>query len=136
VKTLLRWYKFNIVGAMGMVVQLTALGISDRLWPGHYLLESAVAVELALLHNFVWHFNYTWRDRRDDSELFRQLLRFHFSNGLISMVGNLALMNFLVHQAHLPVLASNVVAILCCSLLNFGLGELWTFRGGPEIVRS
>jgi putative flippase GtrA len=136
VKTLLRWYKFNIVGAMGMVVQLIALGIFDRLWPGHYLLASAVAVELALLHNFVWHFNYTWRDRRDHSDWFSQLLRFHFSNGLISMIGNLALMNFLVHQAHLPVLASNVVAILCCSLLNFGLGELWAFRGGAEVVRS
>jgi hypothetical protein len=33
VKTLFRWYKFNIVGAMGMVVQLTALAIFDRLWP-------------------------------------------------------------------------------------------------------
>jgi putative flippase GtrA len=85
VKTLFRWYKFNIVGAMGMVVQLTALTIFDRLWPGHYLLASAVAVELALLHNFVWHFNFTWRDRRDDSDWFSQLLRFHFSNGLISM---------------------------------------------------
>jgi putative flippase GtrA len=122
-----RWCKFNLVGAMGMVLQLVALALINRWTGGHYLCASAAAIELTLLHNFVWHIHYTWRDRRDDSAFLSQLLRFHLSNGLASMLGNLALMRILIHEAHLPVLASNSIAILCCSILNFYLGDLWTF---------
>jgi putative flippase GtrA len=127
VNTLIRWGKFNLVGAMGMVLQLCALALFNRCAPGHYLLTSAAALELTLLHNFVWHLRYTWHDRRHDSELLAQLLRFHLSNGLVSMLGNLALMRILVQRAHLPVLVSNGIAILCCSLVNFCLGNNWTF---------
>ena len=124
-----RWWKFNLVGAMGMVLQLVALALLNRWTGGHYLCASAAAIELALLHNFVWHFYYTWRNRRDDSALLSQLLRFHLSNGLVSILGNLTLMRILVHEAHFPVIASNSIAILCCSILNFCLGDLWTFAG-------
>ena len=97
--------------------------------PGHYLCASAAAVELALLHNFVWHLHYTWRDRRGSSAVMPQLLRFHLSNGLVSLVGNLALMRLLVQAAHLPLLAANGIAILCCSVVNFCLGNAWAFAG-------
>jgi putative flippase GtrA len=123
----IRWGKFNLVGAVGVVVQLAALALFNRLAPDHYLCATAAAIELTLLHNFVWHLHYTWRDRRDDAALLSQLIRFHLSNGVISMLGNLALMRILVHQAHLPLLEANGIAILCCSVLNFCLGNNWAF---------
>ena len=135
-KTFIRWSKFNLVGAMGMAVQLGALALLNWWAPGHYLLVSAAAVELTLLHNFVWHLNYTWRNRRDDSALLGQLLRFHLSNGLVSMLGNLALMRILVQEARLPVLLSNCVAILCCSIVNFCLGDDWVFAAKAQTIRS
>ena len=67
--TLIRWGKFNLVGAMGMVVQLAALALFNRVSAGHYLYATAAAIELALVHNFVWHLHYMWRDRRDHSAL-------------------------------------------------------------------
>jgi putative flippase GtrA len=112
---------------MGMVVQLAALALLSRLAPSHYLYASAAAVELAVLHNFVWHVRYTWRDRREQSSLLSQLMRFHLSNGLVSILGNLVLMRVLVQQAHLPLLASNGIAIGCCSVVNFCLGDRWAF---------
>ena len=124
---LLRYCKFNLVGAIGMVVQLSTLALLNHLTPSHYLIASAIALELTILHNFVWHLRYTWRDRRDDSAVSAQLLRFQLSNGLVSMVGYLALMEALVRNAHIPVLVANVIAILTCSLLNFCLGNLWAF---------
>jgi putative flippase GtrA len=129
VNTLIRWGKFNLVGAMGMAVQFAALALINRCAPGHYLCASAAAVELAVLHNFVWHLNYTWRDRRNGSAALQQLARFHLSNGLVSLGGNLALMRVLVHDAHLPLLAANAVAIVCCSMANFCLGNNWAFAG-------
>jgi len=124
---LIRWGKFNLVGAMGMVVQLITLALLNKLAPGHYLYASAAAVELTLLHNFIWHLHFTWRDRRNDSALLSQLMRFHLSNGLVSMLGNLILMRILSHDAHIPLLASNLIAILCCSIVNFSLGNSWAF---------
>lgn len=128
--TFVRWWKFNLVGAMGMVVQLSALVAISRLASGHYLYASAAAVELAVLHNFVWHLHFTWRDRRYDSLLLSQLVRFHLSNGLVSMLGNLILMRILVQGAHAPLLIANCTAILCCSIVNFGLGDKWAFAAG------
>jgi putative flippase GtrA len=124
---LLRWGKFNLVGAMGMGLQLAALALFNRWMAGHYLYASAAAIELTLLHNFIWHLHYTWSDRRDGATRLRQLVRFHLSNGLVSMLGNLILMRLLVHEARLPLLVSNVIAILCCSVANFCLGNNWAF---------
>ncbi len=128
--TVIRWGKFNLVGAIGMFVQLATLALFNRLSRGHYLCASAAALEITLLHNFVWHLHYTWRDRRKHSALLAQLIRFHLSNGLVSLVGNLTLMRLLVHDAHLPLLVSNVIAILCCSVVNFCLGNEWVFAVG------
>lgn len=130
--TLIRWSKFNLVGAMGMVVQLAVLAILNRALAGHYLVASGAAVEITLLHNFVWHLHYTWRDRRDDGAMLGQLIRFHLSNGLVSMAGNLLLMRLLVQEAHLPVLAANGIAILCCSIVNFWLGDGWAFAARTQ----
>ena len=127
-----RWGKFNLVGAMGMVVQLAALWAFNWGWAGHYLVATTAALEVTLVHNFVWHLHYTWRDRRDRSALPAQLVRFHLSNGLVSAVGNLVLMRILVGQTHLPVIPANAIAILCCSIMNFWLGNEWVFAARAQ----
>lgn len=132
----LRWMKFNLVGAMGMALQLAALAIFNRLSHGRYLLASAAAVELTLLHNFVWHLRYTWHDRSDRGSKSTQLARFHLSNGLVSMLGNLVLMRLFVQQEHLPLLLANGLAILCCSVVNFCLGHLWVFADPRQEVSA
>lgn len=128
-KTFLRWLKFNVVGFFGTVFQLAALAILNRTWPGNYLLTSSIALELTLLHNFVWHLQYTWRDRRSASPWQTQCARFHATVGTVSLLGNLGLMRVLVRDLKLPVLAANLVAILVCSLVNFYIGNRWAFTG-------
>ena len=120
-----RWLKFNAVGVLGMGVQLGALALLNRRLRGRYLVASALALEVTLLHNFVWHLRYTWRDRRRD--WMRALLRFHVSNGLVSLLGSLLLMRALVQGWHVPVVVANLCAIVCCSTINFALANAWTF---------
>jgi putative flippase GtrA len=124
---LVRWGKFNLVGAMGMAVQLGSLAVFNRMARGHYLIATAAAIELTLLHNFAWHLRFTWRDRREGLAVRAQLVRFHLANGMVSMVGNLALMRVLVQEARLPVVVANGIAIACCSLVNFCLSDRWAF---------
>jgi len=52
------------------------------------------------------------------------------------MVGNLALMRILVDGARMPLLAANGVAILCCSIINFFLGDSWAFRDSAMAARQ
>jgi putative flippase GtrA len=136
VNVLVRWGKFNLVGAVGMAVQLGALAFINRLAPGHYMVATAAALEITRLHNFVWHLHYTWRDRFPTRNVKRmlagQFIRFHLSNGLVSMIGNLALMPVLVEGARIPVVLANAIAILCCSIVNFFLGDRWAFVEVPS----
>ncbi|MGH9617138.1 MAG: GtrA family protein [Acidobacteriaceae bacterium] len=121
------WWRFNLVGIMGMGVQLAALAVLSRWTGAHYLYATMAALEFTLLHNFVWHLHFTWADRCNGSELPNQFVRFHLSNGMVSLVGNLVLMRMLVGEAHLPLLIANGVAILCCSTVNFCVGNYWIF---------
>jgi putative flippase GtrA len=122
-----RWAKFNVVGLVGMALQLALLALLNRVMAGHYLYASAAAIEITLLHNFTWHWHYTWRDRRVGNSPAGALVRFHLSNGMVSMLGNLALMELLVHEGRLPLLLANGMAIVCCSIANFFLGNQWAF---------
>jgi putative flippase GtrA len=58
-----RWLKFNFVGGVGIGVQFGVLFLLKSVWHVHYLVATVVAVEAAVLHNFIWHERFTWRDR-------------------------------------------------------------------------
>jgi putative flippase GtrA len=54
-----RWFKFNSVGAIGVGVQLAVLTLLAGQLGVNYLVATALAVETAVLHNFVWHEKWT-----------------------------------------------------------------------------
>lgn len=125
-----RWLRFNLVGALGIGVQLAALWALVH-WLGlHYLPATALAVEAAVLHNFVWHERFTWRKRAGGGWMAAggRLLRFQVANGLISLLGNLAIMRLLVGVFRVPPIVANGIAISVCSLANFAAGEWFVFR--------
>jgi putative flippase GtrA len=126
--TLLRWLKFNLIGIVGAVLQLWVLHLF--LSAGvQYLQATALGVEAALLHNFAWHQRYTWADRPTNElgEVVARLVRFHLSNGAVSIVGNVLLMRWLRGGMGVPVLVAYLVAIGVCSLVNFVLGDRFVF---------
>ena len=130
-RSLLRWLKFNAVGGIGIVVQLAALAALRSWLKLDYLLATGLAVEIAVIHNFLWHERYTWADRpatRPMQSLVR-LAKFNTSNGAVSMVGNLVLMRLLIGEVKLNYVASNLIAIVVCSLVNFLLSDRLVFDG-------
>ncbi len=60
---LVRWCKFNLVGGIGILVQVGALYLLESWLHFKYLAATAIAVEAAVVHNFVWHERFTWADR-------------------------------------------------------------------------
>jgi putative flippase GtrA len=128
--TFVRWWKFNFVGLIGIGVQFTALFLLKSVLGFNYLFATALAVEAAVVHNFVWHEQFTWSDRVRSSwrHSLTRLLRFNLTNGAVSIVGNLALMKVMVGEGHMNYLLANAIAIALCSITNFLVSERWVFE--------
>ena len=128
-RTFLRWLKFNFVGGGGIAVQLAALALFRSALHLDYMLATALAVETAVIHNFLWHERFTWKDRpalRFTDTLLR-LTKFNAANGGVSIVGNVLLMRFLVGGLSMNYVAANLIAIGACSVVNFLLSDHFVF---------
>ena len=121
---MVRWLKFNAVGAIGALVQLSVLAVLIRLG-AHYLLATALAVESAVLQNYYWHTRWTWKERHGS------LWRFHLANGLISALSNLIWMRIFTGWLGISPVPANLMAIALTSVANFLFGDRWVFQRRP-----
>jgi putative flippase GtrA len=133
-RIMMRWLKFNVVGGLGIGVQLSILLCLTSGFHFGYLPATALAVEAAVVHNFLWHERYTWADRVQPAwkKSLPRLLRFNLTTGAISITGNLLLMKLLVGLGQMNYLVANGVAIALCSMANFLVSEGWVFEK-PEV---
>jgi len=109
-----RWIMFNSVGAMGIVVQLSVLWLLAAHFNLGYLLATGLAVEAAVLHNFFWHERWTWADRTANCSngFLKRFMYFHTANGVISLAGNLVLMQLFVGKLGIMVWVTYGLAVL------------------------
>jgi dolichol-phosphate mannosyltransferase len=131
---MLHWLKFNTVGVLGFTLQTATLFLLTH--GAHavpYLAATGIAVELAVLNNFVWHQRWTWRDRPSATiaETLGRLLKFNITNGLVSIVGNLVFMSLLVGRLGLRVTGANLISVAACSIFNFILADRIAFVTTP-----
>ena len=134
-----RWLKFNFVGGMGIVVQLAALIVLRTGLQFSVMSATALAVEVAVVHNFLWHERFTWADRRNVSrqQSLARFLRFNSTAGLVSIAGNLVLMKAFVDILHTNYVIANLMAIATCSIVNFAISDRLVFRpDGPRSTQS
>ncbi len=120
-----RGLKFYAVGGLGIGVQLAALSLFTGVLDWSYLPATAAAVELAVIHNFLWHDRWTWRDRPGGWPAF---LRFNATTGLTSIAANLLLMRLLVGGFGMHYLAANGIAVALTAIANFAVSEWFVFR--------
>ena len=127
-----RWLKFNLVGGIGITVQLLMLILLKTGLHFNYLIATALAVETAVVHNFLWHERFTWADRADRD--LTRFLKFHLTAGLFSIAGNLAFMKVLVGIGHVDYLLANGITITACSVVNFLVSDGFVFAERPEEI--
>ena len=124
---MLRWLKFNAVGAIGIGVQLAMLAALRSGFKMGYLSATALAVEATVIHNYLWHERFTWVDRGTDSSLAR-FAKFNLTTGLFSIAGNVVLMRVFVGLLGMNYLVANVVTIATCSIVNFVVSDRVVFE--------
>jgi len=125
--TWIHWLKFNAVGGMGIGVQLIVLTALKSGLHVDYLLATAVAVEAAVLHNFVWHERFTWVERESKNVAVR-FLKFNLTVGAFSIAGNILLMALFVDLARMNYLLANLATIAVCSICNFAVSDRFVFQ--------
>jgi len=123
-----RVFAFNTVGVLGFGVQLLALWLLAGVAQVPAVAATALAVEAAVLHNFAWHVRWTWADRRAGWRVgAARLLRFHLTNGAVSLIVNTAVMAWLRDRFGLHYLVANVAGVACASIANYLLGDRVVF---------
>jgi len=120
-----RWARFIGVGLLGFLVQLTALWLLTTRAHWGWLAATLVAVELAVVHNFLWHARWTWRDR--PGETLVRFARFQIANGLVSIAGNAVLMMLLTGGLGWPPIPANSCAVVVMTAVNFVAADRWVF---------
>jgi putative flippase GtrA len=129
-----RFIKFNATSALGIIVQLGVLWILIHGLHVSYLPATILAVSAAVVHNFFWHWRWTWADRAIPlAGAPAALVRFAAANGAVSLAGNVVLMAVLVRGAHVAPVAANLIAIAACGVINYWLGDRLVFTG---VVRT
>ena len=122
-----RWMRFNMIGMMGFGLQMLTLWTLVH-WSGlPASISVAIAVLVAVSHNFLWHERFTWRDR-PKTDRARRWLSFNASTGLISLISNLGVTMVVMTLTGLPVLPANIIAVTSASLLNFLISDRLVFR--------
>ena len=125
-----RFARFNGVGALGVGVQLATLWSLTSIAGMHYFAATLLAVGTAVVHNFLWHIHWTWRDRARPAGALPVFAKFVAANGLVSFAGNAVVMAALTGRAGLPPIPANLIAIGACALVNFWVGDRVVFRAG------
>jgi putative flippase GtrA len=134
-QSLRRWIVFNIVGGFGFVVQLSMLAWLVGGCGMGYMPATVLAVETAVIHNFLWHEHWTWGDRAQSGRFARarRFLRFNLTNGGISILGNMVFMWLFMNILPVNYLAANILAIAVCAMINFVVSDRLVFRGTSPI---
>jgi putative flippase GtrA len=129
--TIRHFIRFNVASFAGILLQLATLWLLTSRAGVHYQAATLLAVTAAILHNFVWHWRWTWADRAlAPRAAARAFGRFALTNGAVSLGINLMAMPLLITGAGLPPVPANLLAIAGAGLANFYLADTVAFRRG------
>ena len=101
----LRAVRFQVVGLIGIGVQLGILALLKEKLGLDPLFATLVAVEAAIVHNFIWHEKWTWAV--GGSDVGGRYIRFQLGTGLVTLINNLVVMALLVKLMNVQYLVAN-----------------------------
>ncbi len=122
--------KYTTVGVLGTCVKLGAIKALHDMSGLGWLIVTAIAVELSMLHNFAWHACWTWRDRpasRSARAVATRLLRFQCGNGAVALIVNLISMPALTAGAGFDYVSAALISSALGGMVNFALSDRWVF---------
>ena len=132
-----RFLRFSLAGATGFITQISLVALLANLLQVQYLLATAIAVEVAIIVNYISHQRYTWQDRvmgYSAADVLGRFLRFNALTAVTSIAGSLIVTALLVEYLQLTPIAANVVSVVVLSIVNFIGADTLVFRSTAAAV--
>lgn len=128
-KRALRFVKFGIIGASGIVVNTAALWFFHKIAGLPLFFSSPLAIALAIFNNFSWNDRFTWNENRHQRKYSygHRLWKYYVSASLGGLINYIILLS-LTELVGMNYLISNLVGILAGMVSNFLLSEFWVFQ--------
>lgn len=115
--------RFGMVGVFGIVVNVAILHVLHNVLGWGFTRSSAIATEIAILHNYVWNELWTFHIRRLD---LKRMIRYQMSSLLAA--GVTVVVATIIKEFIDPRLAQ-LVGVLAGAGLNYVVNVRWTW--GP-----
>ncbi len=131
-----RYFRFGVVGASGIAVDMATLFVlaDPRMLGLNLSLSKVLAAEIAIFGNFIWNELWTFRDLAVDNSWTARISRFGKFN-LICLAGiglSVALLNFETRCFQMNMYLGNLLAILLVSVWNFGMNLRFGWSKKPN----
>lgn len=127
---LIRFLRFNAIGSVNIFFKLALLA-ALREWGGlNYLVATAIAVEISILHGFAWHQVWTWSERdldRGAMDVVTRALRYNLATGVLAVIVNVGVVRLLVTSLRMNYLVAGALATPCAGLLCFLISDAFIF---------
>jgi putative flippase GtrA len=140
-----RFLRFALAGTSGFVIQVGTLAVLTQVFDLNYVAATLIAVEAAILSNFVWHQRWTWKDRGIGATgatgakgakvaILERLVRFNALTAVTSILGSIFLTALFVEAWGFHVIAANIVSVVVLSIINFAGADRLVFRAGLAVL--
>ena len=118
---------FLAVASGGFLLQTVTVALLTHVSSVTPELATAIAVEIAVLHNFFWHERWTWGDRAAARSRLRRFGAYQLVTGSTSLAGNLLVVAAAVRLFSIDVTSANVIAVVVMSIANYTIADRWIF---------
>jgi len=126
--TLFRGGKFMVVAWMGLGVNTACLYLFKGVLGIKLIPASVLAIEVAIIHNFIWFRSWTWKDRLDKPPFFRQLAAYNLATGAVDFAANVSVLWLLSTFFGIHYLLANILGMIAPPFVKFWLNEKLIFR--------
>lgn len=122
--------RFCFVGALGFLINFGLLALLYKHWHLNVFVAQLIASEIALFHNFVWHHNWTYKNRTNKS-IKNLLIQFHASSWS-AILGSAAIVAAGVHLLKMSYFIALVIASAIGLFWNFAWTKFVIWRHHQE----
>ncbi|MCZ8516495.1 glycosyltransferase family 2 protein [Paenibacillus filicis] len=127
-----RFYLFCMVGALGVLVNLMVLKLLLIIFLIHSLAASIGASCVAMLHNFLWNDNFTWKEKKQPI-MWRRVLRlpqFIVISGV--GIGITAAFAWLASWIGINIFLGQLAGIIVATSWNYLANNKWTWEASKS----
>lgn len=110
--------RFCIVGAVGFIVNATLLKLFVNYAHLRVYIAQALAAEIALFLNFIFHHNWTYKNASESKSVRQLVVQFHMSSW-VAILGSALIVGVLVNKLNVPLMISLAISSITALFWNF-----------------